>query len=109
MTYPHKQIVIVVWDDAHGNAHREVTEDELPHRPIIMKTLGWLLRDDATGVSVANELAYDADSQCYRGHSFIPRGMIRSVTPFNLTSVRRSRREKTSDSPDSQPDTPGAT
>lgn len=86
-----RQVVVVVWDDAHGSEHREVTEDDFPHRPIIMTTLGWLLRDDEKGVSLAHEHAADTDSTCYRGHSFIPRGMVRSVTPFNLTSIRQKK------------------
>jgi hypothetical protein len=90
----NRQIVIVVWDDAHGSAHREVTEDDMPHRPTIMQTVGWLLRHDETGVSIANEYCCDADSTCYRGHTFVPAGMIRSVTPFNLTIPRKPRHAK---------------
>lgn len=86
-----RQVVVVSWDDAHGSAHREVTEDDMPHRPVVMQTLGWLLRDDEKGVSLANELATDMDSTCYRGHTFVPRGMVRSMVPFNLVVPRTKK------------------
>lgn len=89
-----KEVVIVGWDDAHGSAHREVTEDDMPHRPIRMYTVGWLLKRDDTGVSIANEHATDADSTCYRGHTFIPAGMIRSFDIYTLVAPRRSRNAK---------------
>lgn len=75
----------VWWDDAHS-----VTLDlydhsdlEKSHNPYIVGTTGWLLQDDAAGVSIAysfnveqKELGPKAD---YRGHHFIPRGMIRRI------------------------------
>lgn len=90
-TVAPRHLAVVVWNDAHGNAHREVTEEELPHRPIVMTTVGWLLRQDETGVSIANEQALDVDSSCYRGHTFIPAGMIQSVTVVKESKPRSKR------------------
>lgn len=92
----NSHIVIVVWDDAHGSAHREVTEDDMPHRPLVMQTIGWLLRQDELGISIANEYCSDAESACYRGHTFVPIGLIRSVTPFTLSTPRKPRAKTSS-------------
>jgi hypothetical protein len=73
-------IVIIVWDDAHGTATKDVTENELPHKPVTMTTLGWLLREDEAGVSVACERYSEDLVDYYRGHTFIPHAMVKSVT-----------------------------
>lgn len=86
-----RQMVVVVWDDAHGDAQKVVGEDDLPHKPVVMKTIGWLLKDDEVGVSVANEEFQEDGKDYFRGHSFIPRKMIRSVTPFNLSKRRKHK------------------
>lgn len=78
------QFAIVVWDDAHGSATKDVTEKELPHAPVVMKTLGWLLRQDDIGISIANEVFYEDGVAYFRGHTFIPAKMIRSATVFNI-------------------------
>jgi hypothetical protein len=94
VSYQKRQIVIVVWEDAHGDAHTEVTEDQLPHKPKLMTTLGWLLKNDAEGCSIANEHCADGDATCYRGYTFIPAKMLKSVTPFVLASPRKPRHAK---------------
>lgn len=66
-------IVAISWDDAHGNATACYSQHEIPHAPVKVTTIGWLLREDAAGVSVANEYCSDGD---YRGVTFIPIGMI---------------------------------
>lgn len=71
-----KPLVICTWADAHGSATAAYSEHEIPHAPIIIHTLGWLLRDDEVGVTVANE--YCADDT-WRGCTFVPRLMVRDV------------------------------
>lgn len=83
--------VEVVWDDAHGDALRIVSDIDLPHRPTVMQTMGWLLRDDEVGVSVANERCLDDGDDSYRGHTFIPRSLVRSVTVIKVTSPRKKK------------------
>ena len=87
---PDKPLVTVKWNDAHGAGRPTdyYNADEIPHRPMVMDTVGWLLRDDDTGVSVACE--YCAEDKTWRGVAFIPRGMVVSVTP-----VKRPRRKPT--------------
>jgi hypothetical protein len=90
MSYP---LVIVVWDDAYGGAHTPTAEHELAagHHPLVVQTIGWLLLDNEEGVSLFNERYDDEGTTLWRGRSFIPRGMVRSVTPFNLTRPRRKK------------------
>lgn len=83
-------LCVVVWDDAQSNSVSSVTIkaiDEV-HKPAVMQTLGWLLKEDEGGVSVANERCLDQGDETYRGHTFIPRKMIISVTPFTLARPR---------------------
>lgn len=98
MTYP---FVIVVWDDAYGGAHTPVGEHELAadHKPLVVQTAGWLLVDNDEGVSLFNERYDDGGSTLWRGRSFIPRGMIRSVTPFTLSRPRRKKAPHVEDAP----------
>lgn len=95
---PHKPFAIVVWDDVQSSATTVVTEENLHthHTPITMKTVGWLLRDDEDGVSIACEEYWEDGIPNWRGHTFILRSLVRSVTPFKLPAPRKSKvsREK---------------
>jgi hypothetical protein len=86
-----RPFVIVVWDDAHGDAQKVVSEDDFPHKPVVMKTMGWLLRDDTLGISLANEEFQEDGKDYFRGHSFIPREMVRSCTPMTLAKSRKKK------------------
>lgn len=87
------QLVIVVWDDAWADGTDSIGEgDHDPkHRPTVMQTIGWLLRDDEKGVSLFNERCLDKGEEIYRSRTFILRSMIRSITPFNLTKPRQKK------------------
>lgn len=75
---PTKPLVTVKWLDANATQTVAYLENEIPHQPATAYTVGWLLRDDATGISLANE--YFEEDETWRGMTFIPRGMILSVT-----------------------------
>ena len=83
-------LVLVEWDDAWADATAAVTERDVgdSHKAEVIRTLGWLLKEDDKGVSVAAE--YCADGS-YRGRSFIPRGMIRSMTHYRLVKPRKPK------------------
>lgn len=85
--------VVVVWDDAHSTAAEPYTVDDIPHRPLKMETRGWLLRDDAEGVSLAPEKYTSDDVTYYRGHTFIPRGMVRTTDPV-VSPRKRTHKPK---------------
>lgn len=84
-------LVIITWDDAWGKVEETVTVDTVDqlHKPLPIKTTGYLLKEDDEGVSIANE--FYAEESTYRGYSFIPRLMIKSVTHFKLSKPRKPR------------------
>jgi hypothetical protein len=86
-------LVLAIWDDAWGDAHEIVTIDDasLKHRPTVMQTVGWLLMDTEKGVSLFNERCLDQGEESYRGRTFIPRAMVRSVTPVIKPRKARKR------------------
>ena len=83
------QLVQVRWNDAWTDATEPVTvaEAKVDHEPKVIVTLGYLLYENEKGVKVANE--YYEEEDIYRGQTFIPRGMVIDVTPFNLTRPRK--------------------
>jgi hypothetical protein len=88
----HPVLVLCVWDDAWGDAHESVTitDADLRHKATVMQTVGWLLRDDEKGVSLFNERCLDQGEESYRGRTFIPRAMVKSVTPVVKPRKKRN-------------------
>lgn len=75
-----KPLVLVRWNDATGSLTKNLTEaDDSYHKPEVMQTVGWLLRSDTRGVSICNEVYLDDGVPHYRGHTFVPRGMVVTV------------------------------
>ena len=72
------ELVIVRWNDAHAGGHEQYDMASVPHSPMVIQTVGWLLRDDAAGVSVASETVEGG----YRSYTFVPRGMVIEVKPI---------------------------
>lgn len=87
-------LVVVEWDDAwiDGTEPITLTEAHVQHKPKVIVTLGYLLLDNAIGISVAAE--YYKDEDVYRGRTFIPRAMVKSVKPYKLTTPRKERPKK---------------
>lgn len=94
-----RPLAVVEWNDAwiDGNDPVTLSEVHVEHKPKVIITLGYILRDDDSGISLANE--YYEDESVYRGRTFIPRGMIKSVTHFKLTKPRKPKDEKNPSSP----------
>lgn len=85
------QFVEVIWHDAWVDDDNFATAHglALTHKPMVVKTRGWLIVDDKEGVSVAaEESATEDDGKVFRGRTFIPRAMIQSVTPYRLVAVK---------------------
>lgn len=79
-------LVLVEWWDAWGESEPISLQTVAgSHEPLLVRTLGWLLHEDERGVQVANE-HYEG---YFRGRSFIPRAMVKSVTPYALSKPRR--------------------
>lgn len=73
-----RQLVVIEWGDAwvHG-PWDDKDSSAAKARPVVVYTVGWMMKKDKTGVLVAAQIA--GDNQ-FANQSFIPRGMIRSVT-----------------------------
>jgi len=78
---------LIEWHDAHGDATQQVWElERAEHGPLVIKTLGWVTRDDKVGVTAFTERIDNQDGTfAWRGRGFIPRGMVVKVTPLGST------------------------
>lgn len=83
-------LVVVEWYDAwvDGTDTVNPADPDPRHHATLMQTLGWLVRDTELGVSIFNERCIDDDDGSYRSRTFIPRGMIKSITPFIMSKPR---------------------
>jgi len=98
MTNPSNlPLVLVTWKDANVGGDDVVTLDNVSayHKPTIVHTLGWLLKEDEEGITICNEF-YD---EFYRGRTFIYRPMIMSVDPYTLAKPRKVKRASKPTSP----------
>lgn len=81
-------LVVVEWNDAWIKEAGVTLEDVgATHVPTVVTTIGWMMKDDEVGISLANEFYDDT----YRGRTFIPRGMVKTVTPYRLTKPRKAK------------------
>lgn len=101
---PRPKLVEVIWDDAHADL-MEASQSDLEdfHQAAVMHTIGWLLRDDEKGVTVANEEC-PAD-QTHRGRTFIPRPLVHSIR--TIKGGRSSKAQVKPSSPVSRSDGEG--
>lgn len=67
----------VTWNDA-SRTDDVVTGKE--HIGVVRKTLGWVLRNDSTGVAVAMTKDVDGAAAVFERAFFIPRDYVVSVT-----------------------------
>lgn len=74
---PADRLVMVTWSDAHG--HDGYYDADADHKPVKMFTIGWLVKEDASGISLACERHKEGRVWRYRGGTFIPAGMIVKV------------------------------
>jgi len=86
-------LVLVTWDDAWTDTDGFATLHgvQQTHQPMAIQTIGWLLQDDTTGISLANEQSAEDGHPTYRGRTFIPRAMVRTVQPFTMTKPRKPK------------------
>lgn len=88
-----KPLIIIEWDDAHGN-DAMFNDTDVDHRPLRFTTVGFLIKSDEIGVS----LAMDYGDGKYRDHRFIPRAMVVSEQPIKGPVKRRKKKEVVSES-----------
>ena len=82
-------IIGVKWEDAHGS-DGTIFAHEIDHCPYVFTTVGYLVRSDEVGVSIAAEIGQDGK---FRDVTFIPRKMI--LKEFDISpKTRRSKSPK---------------
>jgi len=88
MDSPKLPVVVVEWLDAvDWDSPIALSEVATRHRPELVQSIGWLLKEDEAGVLIGCEY-YD---EMYRRVEFIPRVNIKSTTRFKLTKPRERR------------------
>ena len=83
-----KSLTCVVWDDAHGDTVM-FDEKDVEHKAYRFTSIGFLVRSDSVGVSLAREFGEDGK---FRDHEFIPRAMI--VDEWSLGSLKKPRKRR---------------
>lgn len=86
-------IIGVTWNDAHGS-DGTISAHEVDHKPYVYTSIGFLVRSDEVGVSVAAEQGEDGK---FRDITFIPRKMIQKefpISPKRTSGPRKSNAKK---------------
>lgn len=87
-------LVALLWLDANSPRATETIDTSDPawikehHTPITIVTVGFVIKDDETGVSIVAESIGDGS---YRGQTFVPRSLVLDMVPL-LTKVKRKKR-----------------
>lgn len=80
------------WADAHGS-DGTLAAHEIDHKPYVYTTVGFLVKTDIIGVSIASELGEDGK---YRDITFIPRAIV--LDGFSLGPLKKPRKKRISPS-----------
>lgn len=78
-------IYAVKWDDAHYNAG-EFEAHEVIHRPWQYTSVGILVQNDETGITLAMDIGEDGR---FRGVTFVPRAMVLETWKIGPLTKRR--------------------
>ena len=70
-------LVIVYWNDAWGS-DGECDTTKLDHKPYFTKSVGWLLKSDHIGVTLAMDL-FPEEPTIFKNSAFLPRGMVTEI------------------------------
>lgn len=81
-------LICVIWDDAHGSSEL-FDVNEMEHKPYRFTNVGFLVKSDEVGISLAGEIGEDGR---YRDHVFIPRAMV--VNEWIIGPLRKPRKKK---------------
>ena len=91
-TKPTQPYIEARWLDAWSDTANFATAHgiALTHKPMLVRTRGWLIVDDEEGISMAAEDSLDDGGEMvFRGRTFIPRAMIQSVTVMKFTRPKK--------------------
>lgn len=80
---------MVEWEDAWFNTNGYYTIANIHHTaPKILRHVGYLIRDDDTGLYLAAE--FDVEDHDYRRTQHIPRAMVRKVTQLRTDELTKT-------------------
>lgn len=83
-------IALVRWRDAYSDLGKTVySKADIDHTPLIMESVGHVLRHDEAGITIAMDYITESDWS-YRNVGFIPAEMLIDVIP--LKQAKRTRK-----------------
>lgn len=82
------ELYACTWADAHGS-DGTLHAHEIDHKPYVYTTVGFLIKTDEIGVSIAFERGEDGR---YRDITFVPRAII--LDEFSLGVLRKPRQRR---------------
>lgn len=84
-------LVMVTWNDAHSDLDQAwIQADGFSHAPLRVTTVGWVVHQDAEGITLFSESIVDAETASFRARSFIPRGMIVEISILASKKPRKA-------------------
>lgn len=86
------EVWAVEWEDAHFSS-LEYERDEIVHRPTLYITVGILVKNDETGVTLSSDIG---ETGSFRGTNFVPRKMILRTWKVGPLAKRATRLQKPS-------------
>lgn len=82
------ELYACVWKDAHGSTGT-IEAHEVDHKAYVYTTIGYLVRTDEIGVSIAFERGEDGR---FRDVTFVPREIV--IEEFSLGKLKRPKPRK---------------
>lgn len=82
------EIYACEWADAHGS-DGTLAAHEIDHKPYVYTTVGFLVKTDEIGVSIAFERGEDGK---YRDITFVPRAIV--LKEFSIGFLKPRRKKK---------------
>ncbi|HVI42770.1 MAG TPA: hypothetical protein VM577_19355 [Anaerovoracaceae bacterium] len=76
------------WNDAHGSSGT-LADHEIEHKPYVYTTVGFKVRTDDIGVSIAFEQGEDGR---WRDITFVPRAMV--IEEYSLGELKKPRAKR---------------
>ena len=88
------ELYCCTWADAHGS-DGTLQAHEVDHKPYVYTTVGFLVRQDEVGISIAFEMGEDNK---YRDITFIPRAIV--LQAYSLGKLKRPPKPPQQPKPD---------
>jgi hypothetical protein len=96
-------LISLSWNDAHSPSATEVVNAANlndTHGTLRITTVGWELRHDDTGVTLASEFCGDGD---FRGVTFVPKALVAERVELKAKGPARPRKGALKDGVEARP------